>query len=183
VTDLDSRILFFLYSAGGGALTRLALVLSAVGSGWVTLGLIPLLRWPRWRRLVGTLGVALGAGAGLVALLKAVIGRPRPCFALPGVHALCSPPSDPSFPSGHAFGGFAFAAFVVFTMYTGDEVRPQVRRILTPTVVMLAIGIAWSRVYLGVHFPADVVVGGALGVVTGLCAGWLYRRSTPVPSR
>jgi membrane-associated phospholipid phosphatase len=176
VTDLDARILRYFYAAGAGGLTTLALALSAIGSGWLLIGLIPLIQLPRFRRFASWLGGAVGATALLVVLLKAIIGRLRPCYALADVHARCSPPTDPSFPSGHACGIFTFAAFVLFVMYTSREIEGRVRLALTPLLVGLAVGVAWSRVYLGVHFPGDVAAGALLGAWGGTLAGWLYRR-------
>jgi undecaprenyl-diphosphatase len=175
MTELDTRLLRFLYGAAAGELTLVALFLSAIGSGWVMLGLIPLFRWPAWRRFAGVLLALLASVAGIVAVIKGIVARARPCTALPDIRALCAAPTDPSFPSGHAAGSFAFASFVVVVMYSGVEVRPELRRRLSAAAVALAFGIAWSRVYLGVHFPGDVAAGALLGTLLGTLAAWLYR--------
>ena len=94
-------------------------------------------------------------------LLKALVGRARPCASLAHVHALVfSTPHDPSFPSGHAAGAFAVAAFVAF------EARVHVAAKIA--LFVLAAGIAVSRVVLGVHFPSDIAAGAALGTVASL---------------
>ena len=175
VTDLDIQLFFALYDAAGGALTGLALALSAIGSGWVMLGLVPALGLSRLRPYAVSLGGALVASAVAVYALKAAVGRVRPCAALPGVHALCAAPTDPSFPSGHACGSFTLAAFVVVTAAAWDAPRRS-RVALSAAVAGTAVGIAWSRVYLGVHFPIDVTAGALLGTGVGGAFGWLHLR-------
>lgn len=182
---LDVRTFFRLYGAGGGAFTGLALVLSAVGSGWTTLGLLPLYGVARWRRFAAALTAVVVASASAVFLLKQLFGRARPCSLLPGVHALCAAPTNPSFPSGHACGSFTLAVFVVLVLYGrgGGAIPPLARGALAALLLSFAAGVAWSRVYLGVHFPADVAAGAALGAVSGAIGGWLYLRSPGRPER
>jgi undecaprenyl-diphosphatase len=178
---LDARLFLDVYAAAGGAFAEVARGLSAIGSGWTMLGLIPLLAVPRWRRCALFLTVSLLTSATLVFSLKQAFGRPRPCASLPGVHALCVMPTDPSFPSGHACGSFTVAAFVVVALFAGDTARrgsfPRVlvAVLVAVLVTALATAIAWSRVYLGVHFPGDVTGGALLGAASGALSGWLYR--------
>lgn len=90
--------------------------------------------------------------AVVVFALKFAIGRTRPCYAL-HAGAWCTPPTDPSFPSGHAAGSMAVAVTLA-------------RRAPTRAALLLlvaAAGVAWSRVVLGVHFPSDVLAGAVLG--------------------
>jgi undecaprenyl-diphosphatase len=178
VTPLDARLFLDVYDAGNGVFTGVATALSAIGNGWSMLGLLPLYGVPRWRRGALFLTGALGASASLVFGLKAAFGRTRPCASLQGVHALCVMPTDPSFPSGHACGSFTVASFAVFLLATADEPRPggATRAALGAGLVALAGSIAWSRVYLGVHFPGDVAAGALLGTASGALAAWLYRR-------
>lgn len=84
--------------------------------------------------------------------LKESIGRVRPCKALADARLLVGCGSSGSMPSSHAANWFA-AAMVFFWFY-----RRSVR-----VMVPLAVTVAFSRVYVGVHYPSDVVVGGILG--------------------
>ncbi|HZR92687.1 MAG TPA: phosphatase PAP2 family protein [Gaiellaceae bacterium] len=122
--------------------------------------------------LVVTLAAALAADA-LDRGLKAAVGRARPpAGAVPP--PLVRVPSDGSFPSGHAAVGFACAVSLALAL----------PRLAVP-LLLLAGAIAYSRVYLGVHYPLDVVGGAALGaaVATALrrLAGALTRSRRPPP--
>lgn len=107
-------------------------------------------------RLVVATAIAVWT-ADLVALgIKALVERPRPFEVLPTVEALMGA-SGYSMPSGHA--ATAFAGLVV--------VGAAVPRLL-PLLAALAIAIAFSRVYVGVHYVSDVLVGAAVGALVGL---------------
>jgi len=109
------------------------------------------------------LGLRLGAAAGLATLLsqalKRSLSRERPDSAIAGFEALAQNPDQFSFPSGHTA-----AAFGVAVAFAGEP------RALGPLSLLLAVGIALSRVYLGAHYPLDVGAGAALGVCAGLAA-------------
>ena len=91
-------------------------------------------------------------------LLKNLVARPRPYTRLPELTMLMPCPSDASFPSGHACASFAAAGSLWWSM---DRKWNAVR---IPALV-LAILIALSRLYVGVHYPTDVITGTAVGLV------------------
>ena len=113
---------------------------------WVAIALVLAVLWRRpWVLLTVAAAVY---GADLTAtLLKTLIPRHRP-----RVHQLVPGPKDHSFPSGHAATSFAGATVLAFF-------APRLR---VPLYV-LAAGIAFSRVYVGVHWPLDVIAGALLG--------------------
>ena len=98
--------------------------------------------------------------SALNALLKDLVDRDRPPEAM-GFDALVGVPGSPSFPSGHAMTAFATAAAVAV-------LAPRMRW----PVLTLAALIAFSRVYLGVHFWLDVLVGSVFGLVIGAACAW-----------
>lgn len=167
--SFDERVFHAVYggAGAGGPLFGLMVALTVVGSGWSMLLFLPLLLRPATRRFGATLLLTLAVASLLVFLVKLGVQRPRPFACITGVHAICfAGPTDPSFPSGHAAGGFAFATFVG-TWLTRQSFRPSRRLLGLAVLAALAFGIALSRVYLGVHFPSDVTVGGVLGATVG----------------
>jgi undecaprenyl-diphosphatase len=90
-------------------------------------------------------------------VLKQVFDRERPNVRYDEPEPLLHPPSSNSFPSGHAATSFAAATVIA-------AAAPRLR---VPLYVLAAL-IAWSRVYVGVHYPVDVFVGAVYGLVLGL---------------
>ena len=93
-------------------------------------------------------------------MLKELIGRVRPCNALQAVNLLVGCSGSYSMPSNHAVNAFAFAG--VFWFFR--------RGFLGSLFILLAAAVGVSRVYVGVHYPFDVVAGAALG----LFSSWLF---------
>lgn len=88
--------------------------------------------------------------------IKVVLKRERPAFEDHRLKPLVGTPSSKSFPSSHS--AMSFAAACALSWY-----HPQ----LWPLWFGLALVMSWSRVYVGVHFPSDVVAGTAVGLVAG----------------
>ena len=162
---LDQRVFHRVFRPGAPpALHDLMRLLSRSADGWLyPLVLLPALFLP------GTPG-AQAAWAGLLAFplellayrwLKQRLRRPRPCHRLPGVRHLLAPPDEFSFPSGHT------AAATVFAILVAAQFPPA-----APWLLAWAGGVAVSRVSLGVHYPADVLAGAALGAT---CANLALR--------
>ena len=111
--------------------------------------------------------------ADLLALvIKAGVERRRPSLSVPQADPLLGA-GGWSFPSGHAATAFAGAVSLTYLWRRG-----------APLFFLLAAAIAFSRVYVGVHSPADVLAGAALGTAVGLAwvaALRLPRRSAEAP--
>jgi undecaprenyl-diphosphatase len=107
----------------------------------------------RWGVLLLTF-VAVVVADWTAMALKALVDRPRPPLRYPTPKTLVPLPHDGSFPSGHAATSFAAATMLSFAF-------PR----LAPLLFILAAAVAFSRVYVGVHYPLDVIAGAALGVL------------------
>ncbi len=150
-------------------------LLSVIGGGWGMLGIVPWLAWSRTRRTTGVLIATLLVTTLVVFIIKPIVHRARPYACLPNVHALCVAPTDPSFPSGHAAGSFAFAAFMAACLLD-TKMNYKTKVGLVILVFVFAVGVAMSRVFLGVHFPTDVIAGGIVGGAIGWSGGRIAMR-------
>lgn len=132
---------------------------------WIVLALGLLI--PKKTRLMGlTALIAMGIGALFVNVgLKNIVARTRPYEVIEGLRILVERQSDFSFPSGHSCASFA-SAFVYFRM------APKKWGI--PALILAAL-IAFSRLYVGVHYPTDVITGILIGILSALAAMALVR--------
>lgn len=146
---LDALAVFFNYAGEHGEI-------------WIAFTLILLLC--RRTRKAG-LAMAIALVSYLVAgdfILKPLFARPRPCDVNTAVTILVKRPHGHSFPSGHTASAFA-AAFALCR---------QDRKLGSPALI-LAVFIAFTRLYLYVHFPTDILGGVVLGLALGALASLL----------
>lgn len=147
------------------AVMRFCSALGNLGAVWIVLTLFLLARH-KTRRCGIIMAAALLAGVLLgEGLLKHLISRPRPFLQFDDLTPLIPPPQSFSFPSGHSLSSFA-AATALFSFYR----KPGI------CAFALAAAIAFSRLYLCVHFPTDVFAGLILGITVGLAAYFIGNR-------
>lgn len=153
-----------------GVLDRLMPLVSGLsdhGEVWILLAAVLLLM--RRQRVCG-LSAACALLLDLAAcnlVLKPLIGRVRPFAFRPDLPLLIPPPGDASFPSGHTAAAFA----VVFALRTAGSP-------LWRPALVLALATAFSRLYLYVHWPSDVLGGMALGAAVGWAGARLALRTS-----
>lgn len=105
-------------------------------------------------------------------VIKPYYLRLRPCnnpYIHDIVHLLVPCGSGYSFPSSHAANHFALGIFAAVTF--GRRYRW-----VWPAVILWALSVGYAQVYVGVHFPGDVLAGGALGAIAGMLTGYAYNR-------
>lgn len=122
------------------------------------------------REVALTLLVPVGTAVayGISEVVKALVDEVRPCRAV--AHAVtsiaaCPAPTDYSFPSNHATLAAALATGIILA-----------RPVMAWLVVPMALLVAFSRVFLGVHYPHDVAAGLLLGAIVALVAARLLVR-------
>ena len=116
--------------------------------------------------------------AGLLALLlsliftnltlKHLVSRPRPWLTVEGLVPLVAEPDPNSFPSGHTSAAFAAATAWALTFP---------KRWMGRTGLACAAVMAFSRLYVGVHFPTDVAAGVLVGLLCGALACFIWRQA------
>lgn len=135
------------------------------GIVWILLGLI-LLIFKQTRQAGVAVLVSLAVMVVLNNLIiKNVVARPRPFVVQPGVDLLIAAPSGFSFPSGHASSSFAAVTALFLSK----------RKAIWIPALILALLIAFSRMYLYVHFPTDIIGGMVLGIIYGVVGFYLTR--------
>lgn len=124
-----------------------------VGAVWATV-MVVFFFMPRYRE-AGVILFFVLAACGVLTnfVLKPLVARPRPCHSYPEQPLLVTRPLDYSFPSGHTMSSFG-AAFIIFS---ADQR-------LGVVAFVFAFLMAFSRLYLFVHYPSDVLTGMVLGV-------------------
>ncbi|AZZ42386.1 PAP2 family protein [Acidipropionibacterium jensenii] len=156
-----------------GIAWALSWIFEAPRAAVVAAVLVLMVAW--WRRSVISglrAGLALALTWGSSYLMKLLVDRPRPQWSLLR-HHLAGPEQDPSFPSGHVT--FAAALVIVALLCTRRTYRAWI--VIPGTALVLGVGA--SRLYLGVHYPSDIVAG----MVYGAAAGYLMFRATIVVNR
>jgi undecaprenyl-diphosphatase len=152
-----------------GAVDWLFVALSRIGTlGLVWIVLAVVAAYVMRRPAVIPAVIVATIAANLVAFaLKDLTSRDRPAVRYAEPEALVHVPRDGSFPSGHSATSFAAAAILAW-------VFPQAR----VGFYVLATAIAFSRVYVGVHYPLDVLAGAILGLAIGFATRWMLARRT-----
>ncbi len=96
----------------------------------------------------------------IAACLKLTYQSPRPFTVLEHVRQLTIPSEPNSFPSGHSSSALSVVTVLVWTL--------RENKILIGLLIAFALIIGFSRVYVGVHYPFDVFIGGLVGILSGV---------------
>jgi undecaprenyl-diphosphatase len=157
----DEGLRSFVHSFASPGLTHFMFAMSFMGATGMVIVLaaaIGLCVWKKWYRALGWLALTMVGAFILNVTLKDGFHRARP---VPFFGRL---PHTYSFPSGHAL--FSFCFYGVMAGLINDRVRSHWLRVLVFGVAVLMAGlIGLSRIYLGVHYPSDVVAGYLAGTI------------------
>ena len=168
IAELDQRMFLRIFTLNGSMfLDKVMIWFSRSGDGYLyaPLGLCLLLAdVPRSGLVVLSGIVAFTIELTVHHLLKNNIRRDRPFNQMLSVQCLLQPPDKFSFPSGHTAAAFLMAVLILkfFPFIAG-------------LVFLWAAIVGFSRVYLGCHFPTDVIVGALLGALSALFGIWIIQ--------
>jgi undecaprenyl-diphosphatase len=170
VAQIDQQLFFFINSTLANPFTD-AIMPVVTSDFWLRIGYgvaLALCLWKgdarlRWIVLFSLITLTV-ADQTSSKFLKPLIERPRPCHTLETLHLLVGCGGGWSMPSSHAANSFAQAGlFAVLT--------PSTRKWLLPIATLIAL----SRVFVGVHYPFDVLAGAVLGALIGYLVANLFR--------
>ena len=140
-------------------------ILGDKGLIWILIALVLIIN-KKTRKIGITTGLALILGLIVGnALLKNIVGRIRPYDFNPQIDLIVSKLSDSSFPSGHSVSSFSAAVVLLI----------KDKRIGIPALVLASI-IAFSRLYLYVHFPTDVLSGAIIGIAVAFLSCYIVNK-------
>lgn len=169
IQNMDLSITHFVINnMSNGILNFLMPLITKLGNGgfiWIFLSLILIIN--KKYRKIGILTLVAIATNYLIGdiIIKHIVERLRPFLVDTNIHLLIKAPSSYSFPSGHS--GSSFAAATILGIYF-KKYRPY--------LYIFATLLAFSRVYLGVHFFTDVLVGAILGTIVALIVNYIYKK-------
>lgn len=166
--SMEGPVLLWIQQALRGPLDGLVEIYTQLGNAglmWIVLSLLMLTR--RSTRRAGAAAL-LAMVLGLLVTnltIKPLVSRPRPWLDVPGLVALVTENDPNSFPSGHSCAAFA----------AGMSWRRELpRKWMKWLSVVLAVCMALSRLYVGVHYPSDVLTGSLIGCVCAWGAGKIF---------
>ncbi|MGO1368871.1 phosphatase PAP2 family protein [Senegalia sp. (in: firmicutes)] len=175
VQNFDSNIISFLNEYSSSFLDQFFKVITELGSVWfLTAGtlIVSLILFFKEKKKLDTLFLIITvAGSGvLIKALKNIFKRERPSI-IPNIDAVGF-----SFPSGHAMGSITFYGFLIYLIIK-SKFSKLIKWLLSIILALLFILIGMSRVYLGAHFPSDVIAGQLSGlfwmIITIVTLEWI----------
>jgi undecaprenyl-diphosphatase len=157
----DMNIRMWVHGWASPPVTSVMKVVTTLGSQGLVVGFViaAVVFWRlQWKRAIGWLAISLAGSTLLMVALKYGFQRPRPVpFFGPVLHSY-------SFPSGHSLSSLCF--YGVLAGLITARVRPWwIRIVVWVSAAMLVVAIGLSRIYLGVHYPSDVLAGYAAALV------------------
>ena len=161
VEAFDTAVSSAIQGARGPVLTWIAIFVTTTG-GTVVITVLTVagfvVLWRRRHDFAVYFAVAVAGGGLMTSLFKNRFVRPRPSAEF----ALIRLPDSFSFPSGHSMASLSIAVAGGY-LALRSNLRPVAKAALVAGLTILALLVGWSRVYLGVHWPSDVLASWLLG--------------------
>ena len=173
IQNIDNRVLDNISRIHKPALNKIMITASRAGNAGIVWWAIclPVRINSNWRATGANFVIGL-AWAHLMGeiIIKHIVKRVRPCHTLDDDEQLIDRPRFYSFPSGHTTASFAMVGVALM----------RCKVITFMPILMLAMLIAFSRIYLRVHYLTDVIAGMILGLTCGICSGLNFNSVVPM---
>ncbi|EDU37779.1 phosphatase PAP2 family protein [Clostridium sporogenes] len=169
IQNVDIYLLDFIHrNIANDFLNKIMIFITSIGNlGLIWIAISLLLLISKKYRKVGMLCIASLVLSSLIGevVLKNLVQRGRPFTAIEGINLLVKAPKSFSFPSGHTVSSFAVAIVI----------GKKIKKFKLP-IYILAFSIAFSRLYLYVHYPSDVLVGALIGIISANIILYIYNK-------
>ncbi|MCX7909068.1 MAG: phosphatase PAP2 family protein [Ignavibacteria bacterium] len=169
--NLDTKILLFINKGIANPLFDKLFVLLTIQEHWYIVYsiliyfLLTKFQW-KGRIFLVVLLVAIFVADQLSSnVIKELVGRIRPCHTLQDLRLLVPCGGGKSFPSSHAVNNFAFA---ILLSYFFQQYKIH--------FLVLASLVSLSRIYVGVHYPSDVIAGAIIGIIIGFLFVYIHKK-------
>ena len=173
IQNIDNRVLDNISRIHKPALNKIMITASRAGNVGIVWWAIclPFLINSNWRATGANFvfGLAWAHLMGEI-IIKHIVKRVRPCHTLDDDEQLIDRPRFYSFPSGHTTASFAMVGVALM----------RCKVITFMPILMLAMLIAFSRIYLRVHYLTDVIAGMILGLTCGICSVLIFNTVVPM---
>lgn len=172
--QFEFAFLDWLQTLHAPVLDKIMIFITSLGNGglfWIALAVV-LLFFKRTRLVGVSMIIAMALGALIGNIIKPLVHRARPCWINETIQLLIAVPNDYSFPSGHTLVSFAAAVSIWLHNKRWGAVA-----------LILAALIAFSRMYLYVHFPTDILVGLVIGICVAIIAKQIVQRIWEIKTR
>lgn len=173
IQNIDNRVLDNISRIHKPALNKIMITASRAGNAGIVWWAfcLPFLINSNWRATGANFvfGLAWAHLMGEI-IIKHIVKRVRPCHTLDDDEQLIDRPRFYSFPSGHTTASFAMVGVALM----------RCKVITFMPILMLAMLIAFSRIYLRVHYLTDVIAGMILGLTCGICSVLIFNTVVPM---
>lgn len=173
IQNIDNRVLDNISRIHKPALNKIMITASCAGNAGIVWWAVclPFLINSNWRATGANFvfGLAWAHLMGEI-IIKHIVKRVRPCHTLDDDEQLIDRPRFYSFPSGHTTASFAMVGVALM----------RCKVITFMPILMLAMLIAFSRIYLRVHYLTDVIAGMILGLTCGICSVLIFNTVVPM---
>ena len=165
---MEFQILYYINQVHNPILDKIMIALTNLGDAgilWIVIAIILLfMKKTRKCGILMLISMAIGLIIGN-GILKNLIQRSRPCWIDTNIPLLIPNPTDYSFPSGHTLASFEAAIMILL----------HNKKWGIPAIIIATL-IAFSRMYLFVHFPTDILAGAILGTINSLIVYYTYKK-------